>query len=234
MRQGAPHHAAHGGRCGSRDVQLTRDRAGHKRSLLLPIATGDQEHQRSYPMPSDVILSVASVEAVYDHSILALRGVTLDVRQRRDPGAARGQRGRQVHHPEGRVSNLLPAERGKIRAGSIRFDGLRRGCAPAPRAWCAWASSRCSKAAIASGQSQRRGEPRHGRARARIGPRRDLRQRPRQASTRPSRVLKDKRIQPPPASSSGGEQQMTAIGRALMSRPQASSCSTSRRWASRR
>ena len=50
---------------------------------------------------SGQVLSVNNIEVIYDHVILVLKGVSLDVPKRRHRGAARRQWRRQDHHAEG-------------------------------------------------------------------------------------------------------------------------------------
>src|SRR5437868_11026938 len=84
------------------------------------------------------ILSVNNIEVVYDHVILVLKGVSLDV-PRGGIVALLGANGAGKTTTLKAVSNLLYAERGDVTKGSILFDGVevqslspndvvRRGC----------------------------------------------------------------------------------------------------------
>jgi branched-chain amino acid transport system ATP-binding protein len=83
-------------------------------------------------------LSVNNIEVVYDHVILVLKGVSLDV-PRGGVVALLGANGAGKTTTLKAVSNLLHAERGEVTKGSILFDGIevhslspnevvRRGC----------------------------------------------------------------------------------------------------------
>jgi branched-chain amino acid transport system ATP-binding protein len=79
------------------------------------------------PQPSSVpqvYLAVNNVEVIYDHVILVLRGVSLKV----DKGqivALLGANGAGKTTTLKAISNLLRAERGDVTKGSIEFDGAR-------------------------------------------------------------------------------------------------------------
>ena len=161
-----------------------------------------------------LLLIVENVEATYNNAIVALHGVSLSLRQG-EIRALLGANGAGKTTTLKAVSNLLPAERGRITAGGITFDGLDVAKTP---------SSELVRAGLVQVLEGRRCFPsltveenlivgglgRSGR-RAEIA--RDL-----------ERVygyfpkLKERRASPA-GLTSGGEQQMTAIGRALMSRP---------------
>ncbi|MCC8962391.1 ABC transporter ATP-binding protein [Bradyrhizobium sp. Pear76] len=85
-----------------------------------------------------LILSVNNIEAVYDHVILVLKGVSLEV-PRGGIVALLGANGAGKTTTLKAISNLLHAERGEVTKGSILFDGVevkslspndvvRRGC----------------------------------------------------------------------------------------------------------
>lgn len=87
---------------------------------------------------SDQILSVNNIEVIYDHVILVLKGVSLDV-PRGGIVALLGANGAGKTTTLKAISNLLHAERGEVSKGSIHFDGMeahklspnelvRRGC----------------------------------------------------------------------------------------------------------
>src|SRR5246127_4062405 len=84
------------------------------------------------------ILALNNVEVVYDHVILVLKGVSLEV-ERGGIVALLGANGAGKSTTLKAISNLLHAERGEVTKGSIVFDGeevkarapnelVRRGC----------------------------------------------------------------------------------------------------------
>ena len=70
-----------------------------------------------------LILSVNNIEVVYDHVILVLKGVSLDV-PRGGIIALLGANGAGKTTTLKAVSNLLHAERGEVTKGSILFDAV--------------------------------------------------------------------------------------------------------------
>jgi len=120
-----------------------------------------------------LMLAVNNIEVIYDHVILVLKGVSLEVPEQ-GIVALLGANGAGKSTTLKAISNLLRAERGDITKGSIEFQG-----------------ERIDAAAI-----QRDLELVYS-----YFPRLKLRRKAQAGYT------------------SGGEQQMTAIGRALMSRP---------------
>src|SRR6266704_6407107 len=70
-----------------------------------------------------LFLSVNNIEVVYDHVILVLKGVSLDV-PRGGIVALLGANGAGKTTTLKAVSNLLHAERGEVTKGSILFDGV--------------------------------------------------------------------------------------------------------------
>jgi branched-chain amino acid transport system ATP-binding protein len=90
------------------------------------------------PAEKDLILSVNNIEVIYDHVILVLKGVSLGV-PRRGIVAILGANGAGKTTTLKAISNLLHAERGEVTKGSIEFEGerieklspndlVRRGC----------------------------------------------------------------------------------------------------------
>jgi branched-chain amino acid transport system ATP-binding protein len=74
-------------------------------------------------MPDDdVILAVDTVHATYNHAITALHGVSFELR-RGQILALLGANGAGKTTTLKAVSNLLPAERGQVNAGTIRYEG---------------------------------------------------------------------------------------------------------------
>jgi branched-chain amino acid transport system ATP-binding protein len=98
-------------------------------SPTLPAAT---------PETAKAILAVKNIEVIYDHVILVLKGVSLEVR----PGgivALLGANGAGKSTTLKAISNLIKSERGDVTKGSIEFEGervdgltpndlVRRGC----------------------------------------------------------------------------------------------------------
>src|SRR5215510_3822277 len=87
---------------------------------------------------ADTILSLNNIEVIYDHVILVLKGVSLDVR-RGGIVALLGANGAGKTTTLKAISNLLHAERGDVTKGSIVFEDaevqdlspnelVRRGC----------------------------------------------------------------------------------------------------------
>ncbi len=160
------------------------------------------------------LLVVEGVEANYNNAIVALRGVTLALR-RGEILALLGANGAGKTTTLKAVSNLLPAERGQITAGRIIFDGLdvtRTPTSELVRAGLVQVleGRHCFRSLTVEENLIVGGLGRSGR-RAEIAE--DL-----------ERIygyfprLKERRTTSA-GLTSGGEQQMTAIGRALMSRP---------------
>src|SRR6201746_1730304 len=87
---------------------------------------------------ADAILTVNNIEVVYDHVILVLKGVSLQV-PRGGIVALLGANGAGKTTTLKAISNLLHAERGEVTKGSILFEGdevharspdtlVKRGC----------------------------------------------------------------------------------------------------------
>ncbi|NGN41780.1 ABC transporter ATP-binding protein [Mesorhizobium sp. CGMCC 1.15528] len=162
----------------------------------------------------DILLSVDNVHATYNHAITALHGVSFKLR-RGQILALLGANGAGKTTTLKAVSNLLPAERGQVSAGTIRFEGVdvarrrpgdlvRAGLVQVLEGRHCFRSLTVEENLVSGGigRSASGGEIKA-----------DLEQVygyfPR---------LKEKR-RTLSGLTSGGEQQMTAIGRALMSRP---------------
>jgi branched-chain amino acid transport system ATP-binding protein len=160
------------------------------------------------------ILSMKDAEAVYSGAIAALHGVDLTVGQG-EIVAVLGSNGAGKTTLLKAVSNLLPAERGALTAGSIRFEGddvtrlnpaqlVRRGLVTVLEGRHCFRSLTVEENLLtgALGRSASRAEARADLEKVyALFPR-----------------LKEKR-RTSSGLTSGGEQQMTAIGRGLMSRP---------------
>ena len=70
------------------------------------------------------LLTVNNIEVIYDHVILVLKGVSLEVHDGRIV-ALLGANGAGKSTTLKAISNLLRAERGEVTKGSVKFDGAR-------------------------------------------------------------------------------------------------------------
>jgi branched-chain amino acid transport system ATP-binding protein len=196
--------------------------------LMAVPAGSDRNRQGTAPPPPSVmvktdgvvaaaaapILSVNNIEVVYDHVILVLKGVSLAVPQGKIV-ALLGANGAGKSTTLKAISNLLSAERGEVTKGSIVFDGeevharspnelVRRGCIQVMEGRHCFGHLSVEENLLTGAYTRRDGS---------AAIRRDIdlvyayfpRLRERRGSTA--------------GYISGGEQQMCAIGRALMSRP---------------
>ncbi len=162
----------------------------------------------------DPVLSISNIEVIYDHVILVLKGVSLDVPQG-GITALLGANGAGKSTTLKAVSNLLRSERGDVTKGDIHFKGeridklsanelVRRGCIQVME------GRHCFEHLTVEENLQTGAFTRKD-GRAAIAD--DLEMvynyfpRLRERSTSLAGYI------------SGGEQQMCAIGRALMSRP---------------
>jgi branched-chain amino acid transport system ATP-binding protein len=163
---------------------------------------------------ADIQLVVDGVEAIYNHAIIALHGVSLTVR-RGEILAVLGANGAGKSTTLRSISNLLQAERGQITAGSIRFEGrdvlrtspaelVRQGLVQVLEGRHCFRSLTVEENLVTGGVAR-------GSGRAEI-----IRDLERVYTIFPR--LREKR-KTASGLTSGGEQQMTAIGRALVSRP---------------
>jgi branched-chain amino acid transport system ATP-binding protein len=160
------------------------------------------------------MLSVNNIEVLYDRVILVLKGVSLNV-PRGGIVALLGANGAGKTTTLKAISNLLRAERGEVAKGKILFDGaevqalspnelVRRGCIQVMEGRHCFAHLTIEENLLTGAFTRRDG---------RAAIRRDLdlvysyfpRLRERRSAIA--------------GYTSGGEQQMCAIGRALMSRP---------------
>jgi branched-chain amino acid transport system ATP-binding protein len=158
------------------------------------------------------ILSVNNIEVVYDHVILVLKGVSLEV-PKGEIVALLGANGAGKSTTLKAISNLLAAERGEVTKGSIVFDGaevhaltpnelVRRGCIQVME-------GRHCFPHLSVEENLLTGAYARGGAQMREDLERVYGYFPRLKERRNSQA----------GYTSGGEQQMTAIGRALMARP---------------
>jgi branched-chain amino acid transport system ATP-binding protein len=164
--------------------------------------------------PAETILALNNIEVVYDHVILVLKGVSLEV-PRGGIVALLGANGAGKTTTLKAISNLLHAERGEVTKGSILFEGaevharspdnlVKRGCIQVMEGRHCFAHLSIEENLLTGAFTRRDG-------RAAIA--RDLElvytYFPRLRERRNSIA----------GYTSGGEQQMCAVGRALMSRP---------------
>ncbi|MBN9672384.1 ABC transporter ATP-binding protein [Roseibium aggregatum] len=163
---------------------------------------------------AETILSVNNIEVIYDHVILVLKGVSLTV-PRGGIVALLGANGAGKTTTLKAVSNLLSAERGEVTKGKIVFEGdevqalspndlVRRGCIQVMEGRHCFGHLSIEENLLTGAYTRKDG---YGAVKA------DLEMVynyfPRLRERRSSQA----------GYTSGGEQQMCAIGRALMSRP---------------
>ncbi|MEL6947625.1 MAG: ABC transporter ATP-binding protein [Pseudomonadota bacterium] len=164
---------------------------------------------------AETILDVNNIEVIYDHVILVLKGVSLTV-PRGGIVAILGANGAGKTTTLKAISNLLGAERGDVTKGNILFKGeqvqslspnelVRRGCIQVMEGRHCFGHLTVEENLLTGAFTRKDG----------------------------SSAIKDdlemvynyfprlrERRQSQAGYTSGGEQQMTAIGRALMSRPE--------------
>ncbi len=159
-------------------------------------------------------LSINNVEVIYDHVILVLKGVSLEV-ERGKIVALLGANGAGKTTTLKAISNLLRAERGDVTKGSIEFDGERIDrLTPAElvrRGVCQVMEGRHCFQHLTIEENLLTG------AFSRKVSRADLKNDLEKVYAYFPR-LKDRRSSQS-GYTSGGEQQMTAVGRALMAQP---------------
>jgi branched-chain amino acid transport system ATP-binding protein len=167
------------------------------------------------PEPTaDTILSVNNIEVIYDHVVLVLKGVSLTV-PRGGIVALLGANGAGKTTTLKAISNLLRAERGEVTKGTIHFDGervdrlspnelVRRGCIQVMEGRHCFGHLTIEENLLTGAFTRRDGGA---------------------AIRRDMELIYDlfPRLRQRKASmagyTSGGEQQMCAIGRAMMSKP---------------
>jgi branched-chain amino acid transport system ATP-binding protein len=166
------------------------------------------------PQPVRSALSVNNVEVIYDHVILVLKGVSLEVPEG-GIVALLGANGAGKTTTLKAISNLLHAERGEVTKGTIEFRGervdrlspnqlVRRGVCQVMEGRHCFAHLTVEENLL-TGAFTRRGS----RADIAAALERVYHYFPRLKQRRGSLA----------GYTSGGEQQMTAIGRALMAKP---------------
>jgi branched-chain amino acid transport system ATP-binding protein len=160
------------------------------------------------------ILSVNNIEVIYDHVILVLKGVSLQVPKGRIV-ALLGANGAGKSTTLKSISNLIRAERGDVTKGSILFEGtevhsltpnelVRRGCIQVMEGRHCFAHLDVEENLLTGAYTRR-----DGAAAVKADLEMVYNYFPRLKQRRSALA----------GYISGGEQQMTAIGRALMSRP---------------
>jgi branched-chain amino acid transport system ATP-binding protein len=178
------------------------------------MAVAEQTESKSSAPAADKILSVNNIEVIYDQIILVLKGVSLDV-PKGGIVALLGANGAGKTTTLKAISNLLHAERGDVTKGSIIFDGgevqnlspnelVRRGCIQVMEGRHCFAHLTLEENLLTGAFTRADGK-------AAIKRDMDL------VSSYFSKLAERKNSLA--GYTSGGEQQMCAIGRALMSRP---------------
>lgn len=79
--------------------------------------------QHAQPGTSDSLLSINNIEVIYDDVILVLRGLSLNVPEGQIV-ALLGSNGAGKSTTLKAASGLLPSEQGEVSSGSITFDGM--------------------------------------------------------------------------------------------------------------
>jgi branched-chain amino acid transport system ATP-binding protein len=82
------------------------------------------QQAQTAPAAGTPYLNINNIEVIYDHVILVLKGVSLQVEQGKIV-ALRGANGAGKTTTLKAISNLLRAERGDVTKGSIEFQGVR-------------------------------------------------------------------------------------------------------------
>jgi branched-chain amino acid transport system ATP-binding protein len=163
---------------------------------------------------TEAILTVNNIEVIYDHVILVLKGVSLDV-PKGGIVALLGANGAGKTTTLKAISNLLQSERGEVTKGSIIFEGkevqdrspnelVRSGCVQVMEGRHCFGHLTIEENLLTGAFTRK-----DGRAAIAADIERIYQYFPR---------LKDRRTSMA-GYTSGGEQQMCAIGRAMMSRP---------------
>jgi branched-chain amino acid transport system ATP-binding protein len=166
------------------------------------------------PVPADAILTVNNIEVIYDHVILVLKGVSLGV-PKGGIVALLGANGAGKTTTLKAISNLLHSERGEVTKGSIVFDGeevqarspnelVRRGCVQVMEGRHCFGHLTIEENLLTGAFTRRDGK---------AAIKRDM-----ELVYTYFPRLKERRSSLA-GYTSGGEQQMCAIGRALMARP---------------
>ncbi len=174
----------------------------------MPVNTATQ------PATEDNILAINNIEVIYDHVILVLKGVSLNV-PRKGIVAILGANGAGKTTTLKAISNLLHAERGEVSKGSILFEGkeihdqspnnlVRQGCIQVMEGRHCFAHLTIEENLLTGAFTRP-----DGKAAIKQDMERVYEYFPRLKARRHSLA----------GYTSGGEQLMCAVGRALMSRP---------------
>jgi branched-chain amino acid transport system ATP-binding protein len=166
------------------------------------------------PEAARAYLSVNNIEVIYDHVILVLKGVSLEVPQGKIV-ALLGANGAGKTTTLKAISNLLRAERGEVTKGSIEFGGrridrltpntlVRLGVCQVMEGRHCFAHLSVEENLLTGAFTRKGSRPELKEALERV-----YHYFPRLKQRRSSLA----------GYTSGGEQQMTAVGRALMARP---------------
>lgn len=177
-------------------------------------ATASAAASAAAPALAETILSVNNIEVIYDHVILVLKGVSLTV-PKGGIVAILGANGAGKTTTLKAVSNLLKAERGEVTKGSIEFAGervdmmspnelVRRGCIQVMEGRHCFAHLTIEENLLTGAFTRRDGNAAIKRDLEKIY---EIFPRLRQRRTSIAGYT------------SGGEQQMCAVGRAMMSKP---------------
>jgi branched-chain amino acid transport system ATP-binding protein len=178
----------------------------------MSIAT--QEKPAASPDKAQNILSINNIEVIYDHVILVLKGVSLDV-PKGGIVALLGANGAGKTTTLKAISNLLHSERGEVTKGYVQFEGeqvqdlspnelVRRGCIQVMEGRHCFGHLSIEENLLTGAFTRK-----DGRSAIAADLERVYGYFPRLKERRNSMA----------GYTSGGEQQMCAIGRALMSRP---------------
>lgn len=170
--------------------------------------------EKSSDSKFDEILTVNNIEVIYDHVILVLKGVSLTV-PKGGIVAILGANGAGKTTTLKAISNLLRIERGKVTKGNILFKGqevqelspnklVKLGCIQVMEGRCCFGHLTIEDNLLSGAYTRR-----EGKAKIKEDLERVYEYFPR---------LKERRTAQA-GYTSGGEQQMCAIGRALMSKP---------------
>jgi branched-chain amino acid transport system ATP-binding protein len=173
------------------------------------------EHVGAMPAATkDKVLVVNNIEVIYDHVILVLKGVSLDV-PKGGIVALLGANGAGKTTTLKAISNLLHAERGDVTKGTIEFSGeqvqdlspnelVRRGCIQVMEGRMCFGHLTIEENLLTGAFTRK-----DGKAAIRADLDKVYAYFPKLAERKSSLA----------GYTSGGEQQMCAIGRALMSKP---------------